>query len=554
MGQDTGKITPNERPLWRISKSLRKTKMQIPTLEHNNMTFLTDKDKANAIGETLQKTQRNDAESAYAHEVLETIHNHLEKPSNRSYVWLTNPREISEIIKKLPNHKAPGIDQIDNKMIKNLPRKAIVQLMYIINAVLINGYYPVKWKTAIVVPISKLGKDLTNPINYRPISLLCSISKICEKIIMRRIVDFNNRNDILKNEQFGFRGGHSTSLQVARIAHAITTRFNTGSVTSMALLDIEKAFDTVWIDSIIFKLIQLKFPRYLTLLVNSYLRDRNFKIRINQSFSNIKTSEAGVPQGSVLGPLIFLFYINDLPNFLKTSLAIYADDTSLYAHSFHAQVATKHTQIHLDQILEFARKWKIKLNKAKTEHIIFSRKFTNLRVTEPLRVEDTKIKEATKFLKYLGVLLDKRLSFAPHITNLVEKGHKAIGLLYPLLNKNSKLSTNNKRLLYTAVIRPTITYAAPVWCSASKTAITRLQRIQNKCLRLILRADRYTRAADLHAEANIETINSFIQKRAKKFYNHHIKNSPLTRNMTNPEQINSLPSYKHKFIFHKLEL
>lgn len=116
-----------------------------------------------------------------------------------------------------------------------------------------------------------------------------------------------------------------------------------------------------------------------------------------------------------------------------------------------------------------------------------------------------------------------------HITNLVEKGHKAIGLLYPLLNKNSKLSTNNKRLLYTAVIRPTITYAAPVWCSASKTAITRLQRIQNKCLRLILRADRYTRAADLHAEANIETINSFIQKRAKKFYNHHIKNSPLTR-------------------------
>lgn len=553
-GKTLEEIKPNDRTLWRISKSFRKTNTQIPTLEKNDVTYTTDKEKSNAIGECLQGIQKNDAKSLIEQQVLDKVQTYLSEPVNRNIVKLTNPKEIIGIIKKLPNRKASGIDEIDNKIIKNLPRKAIVQLMYIINAILVTGYYPVKWKAAIVAPIPKPGKDLSNPVNYRPISLLSSLSKVCEKIILRRIVDFSKHNDIMKDEQFGFRAGHSTSLQVARIAHSIISKFNTNSVTSMALLDVEKAFDTVWIDGIIYKLIELKFPRYLIQLINNYLRNRIFMVKINNSYSDIKKSEAGVPQGSVLGPVLFLYFINDIPNFQKTSLAIYADDTSVYAHSFNAQVATKQTQIHINQILEYTSKWKIKINNQKTEHIIFSRKFTNLNVFEPLRVEEIKIKQAEKHVKYLGVILDKRLSFVAHINNLTQKGHKAIRLLYPLLNKNSKLSVKNKRLLYTAVIRPTITYAAPVWCSVSKTAFKKLQRIQNKCLRLILNADRYTRITELHNVTKLETIQEYTTKISKNFYSHHIKNNPLTKNMTDPEQINSLASYKHKFLYHKLSL
>lgn len=376
-GKTLEDIKPNDRALWRISKALRKTQQQIPTLTKNDKTYMTDKEKADVIGETLQNIQRNEARSIIEEEVLRTVNGHLQTPIDCSKVKLTKPNEIVEIIKKLPNQKAPGIDEIDNKMIKNLPKKAIVQLMYIINAILLLGHYPQQWKMAIVAPIPKPNKDLSDPINYRPISLLNSLSKICEQVILRRILDYSTRNKILLDEQFGFRRGHSTSMQVARIAHEIISHFNKGNVTSMALLDIEKAFDTVWIDGIIFKLIGSKFPIYIIRLISGYLGAVSFKVRINNSLSEIQTTEAGVPQGSVLGPVLFSFFINDIPKFAKTSLAIYADDTSIFAHSFNAQVATKQTQIHLDQILAYTRKWKIKINNNKTEHIIFTKKFTN---------------------------------------------------------------------------------------------------------------------------------------------------------------------------------
>lgn len=548
-------ITPNDRALWRISKSFRSTKTQIPTLIKHNTMFQTDKEKANAIGESLQDIQKNNERSIIERTVAQTVNEYLQTPTNVGTSNLTSPKEISDIIKKLPSHKSPGLDEIDNKLIKNLPRKAIVQLTYIINAILNLGYYPIKWKTAVVIPIPKPDKNLADPTNYRPISLLSSLSKVCEKVILRRIEKITIREGLLRDEQFGFRSGHSTSLQVARIAHDIITNYNKDKVTSMALLDIAKAFDTVWIDGIIYKLIQLRFPNYLIVLLNSYLRERNFKVKVNQSLSDTKQPEAGVPQGSVLGPVIFLFFINDMPDFApRTSLAIYADDTSVYAHSFNAQVATKQTQLHTDQILHFANKWKIKINKEKTEHIIFARKFTNLKVYEPLKVEGTKISQADQRVKYLGVVLDKRLSFSPHIKSLVQKGQKAIRLLYPLLNRNSKLSPKNKKLLYTAVIRPSITYAAPVWCGASKTSFLKLERIQNKCLRLVLNADRYTRIVELLHQTNLETITDYVTKLSKSFYKNHIRNSSLTRNITDPNQPTLLPKYKHKFTYHRLNL
>lgn len=426
--------------------------------------------------------------------------------------------------------------------------------MYIINGILRTGHYPVIWKTSQIIPIPKPGKDLTNPINYRPISLLSSISKITEKVFLKRVKDFDNRGKIMIEEQFGFRSGHNTSLQVARIANSVIANYNKDNVTSMALLDIEKAFDTVWIDGIVYKLIRYKFPGYLIRLINNYLRDRKFYVKINKAVSKLRYSRAGVPQGSVPGPVLFSYFINDVPKFPKTNLAIYADDTAVYAHSFNTQVATKQCQIHCNQISDFARTWKIKINNNKTEHIVFTRKFTNTKVFEPLNIDSVKIKQAALQVRYLGVVMDKRLSFIPHIKNLVNKGHQIIRLLYSLLNRNSHLSTNNKKLLYTAIIRPAITYAAPIWCSASKTSINKLQRMQNKCIRLVLNKDRYTRIAELHTRSGIKPVDEYIKKLSYKFYKTQIKNSNLTRTLTDPAQINLLTKYCHKFTFSNLQL
>ena len=537
-------IKPGDKALWRIAKSFKNTYETIPTMTKNNQIYMTNDEKANLIADSIESTQQNNQTSTMDDIVQETINKNLHTIDNHN-IKLTSPQEIKSIIQKLPNNKAPGLDDINNKLIKNFSQKVIVQLTYIINAILVHGYYPMAWKTAVVVPIRKPNKDASDPKNYRPISLLSAISKIAEKVILSRLNEIIKNKNLIIEEQFGFREGHGSDMQVARIANAITKNYSKGNVTSMALLDIEKAFDTVWTDGIIYKLIKSGIPKAFCRLLANYLKNRKFVVKIEEKLSTTRQIGAGVPQGSVLGPTLFNLYINDIPKFAKTSLAIYADDTAVYGHSYYAQVATKQIQIHLNMILAYAKQWKIKINNNKTEHILFTKKFTNTKIFTPLNVNGMCIPVAGK-VKYLGVFLDKGMSFVPHINHLVNKGLRAIRQLYPLLNRYSALSIKNKKLLYTAIIKPIITYAAPIWCSASKTQINKIQRIQNKCLRLILNANRLTKIKTLHNKTGLMTINQHVKLTATKFYKIQTKKSKLTKNMTLTE---TGTIQKHKYIY-----
>lgn len=178
-------------------------------------------------------------------------------------------------------------------------------------------------------------------------------------------------------------------------------------------------------------------------------------------------------------------------------------------------------------------------------------KICNYRWQRPYHVEYTGSRPNS--VKYLGVCLDKRMSFMDNTKNLTNKAHKTIRVLYPLLNRNSKLSISTKRLLYTAIIRPIITYASPVWCSMSKTSMTKIQRLQNKCLRLVLNKEWYTTINELHELTGIERIETFIKRLSINFYTNQIKNSDLTKNMIlDRNALNSLPMTKHKFIYSKI--
>lgn len=164
------------------------------------------------------------------------------------------------IIRRLPPLKAPGKDGLQNIVLKNLSKKVIVQLMYISNAIIKIGYFLQVWKTAIVIPILKTGKTPTHPASYRPISLLSNISKVVEKTILNKIKAHEKQNNIIINEQFGFREKHNIVQQIVRIVNDIRTYYNEKYVTVMLLLDIEKAFDKVWIDGLIFKMLKCNYP------------------------------------------------------------------------------------------------------------------------------------------------------------------------------------------------------------------------------------------------------------------------------------------------------
>ena len=534
--QKLSELSTKDNSFWKFTKNMKKPFEKVPTLSLNNIEYIKEKDKTEILAETFEKVHIIDSSlNSEQSKIVNKVNNYLEQTVELTNTEvadiITNPEEIIKIIKRLKNNKAPGIDTIDNILVKNFSRKAIVQFMYIVNAIIKTQYYPIQWKVASIVPIPKPNKDKKDPSNYRPISLLNVLSKITDKIILNRFIEHDHKNKITIDAQFGFRERHNTTQQITRITTHILESFDKRKNTAMLLLDIQKAFDRVWLHGLVYKLIIYKFPQYLIKLLHSYLTDRKFKVKINNSFSTTKNIQAGVPQGSVLGPKLFTLFINDIKHFNPfTNLALYADDTAIYATSFSAVVANTQIQIHANEITKYLKKWKINLNPNKTENILYTRKYKDNKIFSQLTIDKQKIPIQNE-VKYLGIHLDKRLTFKPHIKNTLRKAYGTMKCLFPLLSRDSFLTRNNKKLLYTSVIRPILTYAAPAWCHVSKTSLKPLQIYQNKCLRLITNKNRYTKITKLHEITKIENIREHINKISKNFYSTQLKHNKLTKNL-----------------------
>lgn len=546
-------LSTTDNSLWKLGKVLKTKTNTIPSLTKNGQTYTTDIDKANILADTFEEVHRlPDDITPEQKEITKQLltRRTLDVDQSTQRKLKTTPGEIYKIIRYLPNNKAPGKDGIDYRLLKNLSRKCIVQFSYIINAILLLQHWPTLWKVAVVVPIAKTGKNPGDYASYRPISLLSTLSKVAEKIILTRLNELTSKLNLPDKMQFGFKAKHNTTHQVARIVTDIIQNYKKGKNTTMVLLDIEKAFDKVWTAGLISKLTNYKYPQHIINLIQSYLTNRSMYVKINNAQSDLKVITAGVPQGSVLGPTLFNIFISDLPTFHNSNLALFADDTALYAHSYFAQAAGALTQCHLDRVIKYYTKWKVQVNVNKSEAIVFSRKFSNNKMFRPLRVDNTLIPQKPH-VKYLGVQLDSRLRFGHHLKTLHQKLYMATRCLYPLLAKKSALSQRNKKLLYTVMLRPIITYASPVWMGVSKTALRPLQSYQNKMLRLITNKDRYTKVTELHQLTDIQTLRDYIQEIGTKFYrdlelhdNEYIQQITATRHDTDITHKHPLPYAK----------
>ena len=521
-------INVQDSSLWKMTKVLKTQFETIPALKKDNKTALTDDEKVNMLATELEKIHNIDLfnNTAEQNNIIQCVEKFLKEPEDRiDEVNKTNtsPQEIRKTIKTVCARKAPGYDGIQNILLKNLSKKSIAQLTYIINAIFKYEYFPKYWKRANVIPIPKPGKDKKDPVNYRPISLLPTLSKITEKIILRKLKNYEEKHNLTIDIQFGFRKRHNTVQQVVRIVNDISIHFNKDKVTVLALLDIQKAFDKVWIDGLIYKMIMQKYPKNIIKLIHSYMVERNFKVVYNSACSGLKQIKAGVPQGSVLGPQLFKIYLNDIPEFDRTKLALFADDTAIYTHSFNAIVAAKQIQIHIYILEKYYDKWKININPDKTEIIVFSKKIKDSKILTPVTVYNKKI-VPTNSVKYLGVHLDSRLTYRHHIKQALRKAYSVLKKIYSLMVKNSPVQTKNKRLIYTSILRPVVMYAAPVWCATAPTNIKSLQVFQNKCLRLAFNRDRYERISNLHNDAQLPLISEYIREISQAFYTNKIKN------------------------------
>jgi hypothetical protein len=310
--------------------------MRIPTSSPALVTLggtaLSDSEKAEALADSLEPQFHPLNDPSYP-TVIEKVTEVLKvySDASASEPTLTNPIEVHDAIRGLKVDKAPGPNGLPNRAMKHLPQRAISLLVPMFNASLLQQYFLPVLKHTRVISILKTGKDPSLPSSYRPISLLHTIGKLFQKILLSRILSEVIRRRLLCDEQFGFRPKHSTTLHLARLVERVTRNFGEKRLPGAIFLDVAKAFDTVWVDGLLFKLTALNFPSYLVKFLCWYLHNRTFEAAFLTATFARRHMRAGVAQGGLVSPVLFRLYVNDMPMPSRhVELALYATMRPLY--------------------------------------------------------------------------------------------------------------------------------------------------------------------------------------------------------------------------------
>lgn len=516
------RLPKGSKRFFQITKAFKGNKHNnIAHLRHNGKLFTSDEDKARLIANQFEKSHHLTQDMAHSIErkVYKSIR-HIDSTDviNLNSAELVTENEIYMHIKNLKNNKAPGFDEIPNIILKKLPDKAIKLLKNIFNACFKFGVFPSHFKQAKVVAIPKQGKDPRDAGNYRPISLLSSLDKIFERIILSRMNTFIEDNQLINKEQFGFRQQHSTIHQVKRLTNIIKKNKRQRLSTGIILLDVEKAFDSIWHDGLIFKLKKYGFPFYLIKIIRSFLKDRTFQVVVNNCASSTRKIPAGVPQGAVLSPTLYSLYVADFIPRKGSEIALYADDKAIIVKGKLSNCIVKRLDKSLHTCMQFYKKWKIKINVNKTQAILFPFNRSYKRIPSIQLHHENQDIPFSDTIKYLGVIIDKKLTFQKHVEYAADKTIKCFRSLYPLLNKKSKLNTDNKTIIFKAIIRPIMLYGCPVWGSAASSHIRKLQVLQNRALKTIFKLPRLYRTRLLHSNYCQLTIREIIENHKLAFF------------------------------------
>lgn len=490
--------------LWKELKYIKKPAQRREPIKTEAGDWIrTDEEKARTFKEHLCEvftpyTDNQDLD--HLRHVEQVVNCPLPMSLDINYITV---KEVKFQIKKLNARKSPGPDGITARAIKNLPHKVVVLLTYIFNAILRLGYFPAQWKLARVIMILKPGKPSAEVGSYRPISILSVFSKLIERLILTRMHQF--LRVVIPDHQFGFREEHSTAQQCHRVVDYVKKGFEKKEYCSGVFLDVSKAFDKVWHQGLEYKMRSV-FPPYLFVLLKSFLSERQFFVQCGLASSQSEAIQSGVPQGSVLGPHLYVLYTHDLPVIEDGMCGTFADDTTYLCSDKDPQVASQKIQIHLNKVEKWCKKWNLRINANKSQHITFT---LNKRDSGEIRFGSEVIKH-TDTVKYLGLTLDRRLTFGPHIKlKRIELNLKR-RRLYHILNAKSALSLKNKLLIYNTTIKPVWLYCCQLWGLASKSNIDIIQRFQNISLRVCTGAPNYIRNEDLHRDLKIKTVQEEI--------------------------------------------
>ncbi|KAJ8732469.1 hypothetical protein PYW07_015068 [Mythimna separata] len=488
------KAGKNSKLLWKFVKSytFRSKKLE-PPLD----ILLSDINPIEAINKTnsfFVNVGKNLAEKTLNSSNISQHNSTTTSSTLNSFVLLdTDVNEVVRIISGLKDVCATGWDGIPNNILKRFKYILAPPLTHIFQLCLSKGIFPKLLKKAVVTPVFKSG-DKTSVNNYRPISVLSGLSKILEKIINSRLIKYLEDNSLLSDGQFGFRAKKSTSQAVHTLTNYVTTNLDNGMHTIGIFLDLAKAFDTISCFLLLHKLETLGIRGQQLLLFSDYLSDRHQCVKIDQyTSSDLKNTSFGIPQGSILGPTLFLIYINELCSLSLQNGVImsYADDTAILFSGKSLVEVYEYAQNGFNIVSNWLQKNLLSLNADKTNYILFTMRNTNIPLTNlniyahNCTYADTACTCPTlvkaDHVKYLGVTIDTNLNFRKHIELLCTRVRK---LIYVFKNLRNIADYKLIKQVYLALCQSILTYCITSWGGAAKTILLQLERAQRAILKV----------------------------------------------------------------------
>ena len=527
-----GSLSYVDNSLFLFAKGLKRKRKSIPPIKDTLGYHYSDSEKAEAFARSFKShfLSSSNSTSRFERIVSNSVQSLLS--INDFETPIIPFDEVKFIFSSLNHKKSCGADCIPNMALRHLSScyNFTTACTDIFNCCLKISYFPDTWKVAKILPIPKTAIPSKETDKYRPISLLSCLGKCFEKIILSRLSDFELDNNIFINQQCGFRSEHSTIHQSLRIIENVAFGFNKNKSTAMVLLDLRKAFDSVWHDGLIHKMRQKDYPLYLIKLIHSFLKNRVAFTAINSYQSVPFDVPCGVPQGSLIAPHLFNLFINDIPLPNKGNLSLYADDTAFFVQVpwKNLKSAKKILLATLNHLNNFFIDWKIHLNDSKTEFIMFSKSTKMIKMTSNDTLSFNNLTFKWKpTVKYLGLTLDSKLLFKNHVEVAINKAQGiSYSSLYCLLNRKSPVSIDTKLRIYKIYIRPVFTYGCQVFANAAKCHLEKLQKFQNKILRMILNLkwSDFKSTQEIHDSTKIPLVSEFITRLTNKFYSkivHH---------------------------------
>jgi hypothetical protein len=469
--------------IYRLAAGKKKTNTQLTTLRKPDGSLTKDTRETLSLMIEYFTPEDNELEdNNYHKQVRDTTDRPINTPDDYEFTI----EEIRGVIEGMKNKKAPGEDGLTAEIHKQTFQLFPKSITAMYNGCVKNGVFPAIWKKAKIIPIMKPGTQNSQEVTkYRPISLLNVGGKILEKAMIKRINHHIYSTEYLKSNQYGFIPQKSTIDAIMEVKEFIQEGFRKGEITVTVSLDVEGAFNSAWWPGVLRNLQESRCPRNLYNLAKSYFSQRKATLTTNNIYIEREVSK-GCPQGSCLGPGMWNIFYNSLLNITFTSetkIIAFADDLIILTKGKSVSEVENTVNRELTKISRWAKENKVRFNDKKSKIMLMSRRKRKERKELEVYINNKPLRQVTT-MKYLGIILDYKLTFREHITKVTEKCRKIIFSLSKSAKLNWGLSHAALKIIYKGAILPLLTYGAPVWIEAlryehNKTALNRVQRLIN---------------------------------------------------------------------------